>query len=322
MGDDGADPELAAATEASGDENQASASTAGEPPAASAAETPQVEQALEEKAANGVSKPAGDDSDDDAPLKKTGSSAIAKKTVADDDSDDEAPVKAKAPAPTPKPAPADDSDSDDDKPLAAKLPPKKAAAPPKEQPKAKPEKKRKIESSSDEQSSDDSDSDSSSEDDVPLKKKVVKASKPKEKSSPSKSSGKATNNKGRPKEFTDKDWLIERYLVRWWYCEEWPPADRPRPDDLSEDFVEMEHYPYIYYNQKTGQVVSKRSDDNLPPCKKKMVNMTFDDIRHKVMLAITKQMEVLKEHEPENKQLQKELDKEMQEVKQKKAPKR
>ena len=79
---------------------------------------------------------------------------------------------------------------------------------------------------------------------------------------------------------------------------------------------------FIYYNQKTGQVVSKRSDDNLPPCKKKMVNMTFDDIRHKVMLAITKQMEVLKEHEPENKQLQKELDKEMQEVKQKKAPKR
>ena len=90
-----------------------------------------------------------------------------------------------------------------------------------------------------------------------------KESKPKQYSSPSK----GTSSKGRPKSFTDEDWLIERYLVRWWYCEEWPPADRPRPADLSDDFVEMEHYPYIYFNEKTGQVINKRNKDNRPPCK-------------------------------------------------------
>jgi len=83
----------------------------------------------------------------------------------------------------------------------------------------------------------------------------------------SSSLAKGVNNMGRSKGCTDKDWLIERYLVRWWYCEEWPPADRPKPDDLSEDFVEMEHYPYIYLNENTGQVVNKRNKDNLPPCK-------------------------------------------------------
>lgn len=79
---------------------------------------------------------------------------------------------------------------------------------------------------------------------------------------------KGSSAKGRPKGFTNQDWLIERYLVRWWYCEEWPPADRPMPDDLSDDFIEMEHYPYIYYNTKTGQIINKRTDANLPPCKK------------------------------------------------------
>ena len=78
---------------------------------------------------------------------------------------------------------------------------------------------------------------------------------------------KSAQNMGRPKGFTDKDWLIERYLVRWWYCEEWPPADRPKPDDPSEDFVEMEQYPYMYLNENTGQVINKRNKESLPPCK-------------------------------------------------------
>ena len=110
---------------------------------------------------------------------------------------------------------------------------------------------------------------------------VKKESKPKKKEPKVQSSpAKGTSSKVRPKGWTDKDWLIERYLVRWWYCEEWPPADRPRPIDLSEDFVEMEHYPYIYKSTTTGQIVNKRNEDNRPPCKQVAGERGHPSVRH------------------------------------------
>ena len=254
------------------DGNKGEAASAAEPKAAAVESAGGKEEKVkEEKAAatgtNGESKPADDDSDQDEPLSKKKVTTV-KKPVADDDSDDDLPLKSKMKVDAPTQKPADDDSSDDDKPLAAKLPPKKPAVP-KEAPKAKsvPVKKRKAETLSSEEEESSSEESSDSEDEKPLKKKTKKEASGRPKGSPSKPKASSSKFSSKSKGLTNKDWLIERYLVRWWYCEEWPSADRPRPADLSEDFVEMKHYPYIYRNEKTGQVISKRNKDNMPPCK-------------------------------------------------------
>ena len=86
---------------------------------------------------------------------------------------------------------------------------------------------------------------------------VKKESKPKKKEPKLQSSPqKGSSAKGRPKGFTNQDWLIERYLVRWWYCEEWPPADRPKPDDLSKDFIRtVDHRESNSKSQDSANVV-------------------------------------------------------------------
>ena len=127
--------------------------------------------------------------------------------------------------------------------------------------------------------------DSISEDYAPLKKQKTSGGASSKKSNASSPSKKPSAGGGSKKKYSDKEWLIERFLVRWWYVEDWPPADRPRPNDLpSDDFVEMEHYPYIYFNENTGQVINKRTKDNLPPCKE-VYPYIFTRLRPKIVFA-------------------------------------
>jgi hypothetical protein len=72
--------------------------------------------------------------------------------------------------------------------------------------------------------------DSISEDYAPLKKQKTSGGASSKKSNASSPSKKPSAGGGSKKKYSDKEWLIERFLVRWWYVEDWPSADRPRPE--------------------------------------------------------------------------------------------
>jgi hypothetical protein len=189
-----------------------------------------------------VSKDDASDSDDAPIVPKKNIQAKAPETKKEIDSDDE-PLAPKRKLPPPRQP--NDEDSDDDKPIK----PKAAAVPSKrisDAGSAKSKKKPAKQSSSDED-----ESSSSSE----QEERTSKRRKPTAGSAVSKSSAAPTN----------KDWLVERYLVRWWYHEDWPPKHRPVAD-VPDGYKEMEHYPYMYIND-AGHVLNKRTPENMPPCK-------------------------------------------------------
>ena len=64
---------------------------------------------------------------------------------------------------------------------------------------------------------------------------------------------------------TLKEWLIEKFLIRWWYLVEWPPKDRDLPK--MDGYKELDHYPYLLFNEDTGHVKNCRTKENMPPCK-------------------------------------------------------
>eukprot|EP00960_Hanusia_phi_P070821 767408-Hanusia_phi.AAC.3 len=207
-----------------------------------------------------------------------------------EDSDDEKPISklkaenAKSAKKESKPvAPA--SDSDDDKPIRMVV---AAKSPVKKETKASAKKRKK-----------DSDSD---QDDEPLRK----SSKPKLSKNNSSSNAKRTG-------MSLKEWLIEKFLVRWWYVVEWPPKDRDLPK--IDGYKELEHYPYLLFNEDTGHVKNCRTKETMPPCKEKYTSRPVEEVRKMVMEAIQKQMEALKEHEPNNRELLDILKKELKEVK-------
>jgi hypothetical protein len=72
--------------------------------------------------------------------------------------------------------------------------------------------------------------DSISEDYAPLKKQKTSGGASSKKSNASSPSKKPSAGGCSKKKYPDKEWLIERFLVRWWYVEDWPSADRPRPE--------------------------------------------------------------------------------------------
>ena len=62
----------------------------------------------------------------------------------------------------------------------------------------------------------------------------------------------------------------------------------------------MEHYPYIYYNEKTGQVVNKRNKDNLPPCKQVASLLSlFTSAHHALELELIAALRAVIEEEGE-----------------------
>jgi hypothetical protein len=235
---------------------------------------------------------------------ENGASEAAKATSApaQSDSDDDAPLAKrvgvtaapKATGEQKRPAD-DDSDSEDDKPLALKV--VKKQTPEKKKPKYK-------EPSSSEDSSDES----SSEDEAPRKRS----------SSAKKSAPKKAVSKNDSKALTIKDWLVERFLVRWWYVMTWPPTDKPQVD-VPAGYEEMEHYPLLFWNPRSGHVLNKRTKETLPPCKEMLMGKSTSEVRELAQQALQAQMDELKMAEPDNTELIKALEGEMKELRHRKA---
>jgi hypothetical protein len=99
----------------------------------------------------------------------------------------------------------------------------------------------------------------------------LRTAKKEMKSADEKRERKGHDNSGVTKErqltSVNTEWLIDRYLVRWWYEDSYPREDAPRPDDLDEDLAKIPGYDFIYRNLKTGKIVLKR-DSNPAPSRK------------------------------------------------------
>ncbi|KAJ1486603.1 hypothetical protein T484DRAFT_1890394 [Baffinella frigidus] len=249
---------------------------------------PVVENGSGKKSPKAAAAPADDDSDEDAPL-------ASKVKVKAKEASPKVKKEPAAAAPAPQKRPADDSDSEDDKPLSLKVVTKPSPA----KKKVKKEKPPVSESSSD----------SSSEEEEEAKSRS-KTKKP--------SASKGRRSIGGGGVANVKEWLIQRFLVRWWYVIEWPPKDR-EVEDVPEGFVEMEHYPYLYWNPLSGQVMNMRTKENMPPCKDMLMGKDKSEIKEMVVQAIEAQMEELKMAEPENTGLLKKLQDELKEVHHRKA---